>query len=161
VPRLLDEEPRLPDNVPRFLDEEPRLPDNVPRLLDEEPRLPDNVPRFLDGEPRFLEQEPKLPLPYAVSRGKKETPPCASSRAAPCSRALSQRSSPALAQDSTFVEKKSADGQDVRFKDDPVSALAGNPVGAQLTGFHPPRRFDLLRPRWTFVPEMLKSVEHL
>jgi hypothetical protein len=75
--------------------------------------------------------------------------------------ALTAFASPALAQDSTFVEKKSADGQDVRFKDDPVSALAGNPVGAQLTGFHPPRRFDLLRPRWTFVPEMLKSVEHL
>jgi len=75
--------------------------------------------------------------------------------------ALIALASPALAQDSTFVEKKSADGQDVRFKDDPVSALAGNPVGEQLTGFHPPRRFDLLRPRWTFVPEMLKSVEHL
>ncbi len=69
--------------------------------------------------------------------------------------------SPALAQESTFVEEKSRDGQDVRFKDDPVSALAGNPIGAQLSGFHPPRRFDLLRPRFTFVPQMLKSVEHL
>jgi hypothetical protein len=66
--------------------------------------------------------------------------------------------SPALAQDSSFTEKKTEVGQDIRFKDDPVSALAGDPIGAQLTGFHPPRRFDLMRPRWTFVPEMLKSV---
>ncbi|HEY5240955.1 MAG TPA: hypothetical protein VIJ22_05800 [Polyangiaceae bacterium] len=75
--------------------------------------------------------------------------------------ALTALASPALAQDSTFVEKKTHDGQDIRFPDDPLSALAGNPIGAQLSGFHPPRRFDLLRPRFTFVPEMLKSVEHL
>jgi hypothetical protein len=49
----------------------------------------------------------------------------------------------------------------VRFRDDPLTALAGNPVGAQLTGFHPPRRFDLMRPRKTWVPELLKSVESL
>jgi hypothetical protein len=72
--------------------------------------------------------------------------------------ALVVSASPALAQDSSFTEKKTDGGQDIRFKDDPVSALAGNPIGAQLTGFHPPRRFDLMRPRWTFVPEMLKSV---
>jgi hypothetical protein len=75
--------------------------------------------------------------------------------------ALVALASPASAQDSTFVERKTTDGQDVRFKDDPVSALAGNPIGAQLTGFHPPKRFDLMRPRWNFVPEMLKSVEHM
>ena len=63
--------------------------------------------------------------------------------------------------ESTYVEKKTNDGQDIRFKDDPMSALAGNPVGAQLTGFHPPRRFDLMHPRNTFVPELLKSVEHM
>jgi hypothetical protein len=59
------------------------------------------------------------------------------------------------------VERASADGQDVRFKDDPMSALAGNPVGAQLTGFHPPRRFDLMAPRKTWVPELLKSIENM
>jgi hypothetical protein len=78
--------------------------------------------------------------------------------------ALVALASPALAQDrtdKTFVEKKTADGQDVRFGDDPLSALGGNPIGAQLTGFHPPRRFDLLRPRNTFVPELLKSIEHI
>ena len=64
------------------------------------------------------------------------------------------------AQESTFVERSSADGQDIRFKDDPMSALAGNPVGAQLSGFHPPRRFNLMPPRITFVPVLLKSVEH-
>ena len=67
----------------------------------------------------------------------------------------------ASAQDSTYVEKKTSDGQDIRFKDDPVGALGNNPIGAQLSGFHPPKRFDLMRPRFTFVPEMLKSVEYM
>jgi hypothetical protein len=62
---------------------------------------------------------------------------------------------------STYVEHATSDGQDVRFTDDPLTALAGDPVGAQLTGFHPPRRFNLMPPRTTFVPEMLKTVEHL
>jgi len=68
---------------------------------------------------------------------------------------------PALAQESTYEEKKTDNGQDVRFKDDPMSAIAGNPVGAQLTGFHPPKRFDLMRPRKNFVPELLKTVENM
>lgn len=63
--------------------------------------------------------------------------------------------------DTTYVEHESSDGQDIRFRDDPMTALAGNPVGAQLTGFHPPRRFELMHPRSTFVPELLKSVEHM
>jgi hypothetical protein len=66
----------------------------------------------------------------------------------------------ASAQESTFVEHSTADGQDIPFKDDPMSAIAGNPVGAQLSGFHPPRRFSLMPPRITFVPELLKTVEH-
>jgi hypothetical protein len=61
----------------------------------------------------------------------------------------------------TYVEQKTSDGQDIRFRDDPMTALAGNPVGAQLTGFHPPKRFELMHPRKTFVPELLKSVEHM
>jgi hypothetical protein len=68
---------------------------------------------------------------------------------------------PALAEETTYVETKKDDGQDIRFRDDPMSAIAGNPVGAQLTGFHPPRRFDLMRPRKNFVPELLKSVENM
>jgi hypothetical protein len=67
----------------------------------------------------------------------------------------------ARAQGSTFVEHKTSDGQDVRFKDDPMTAITGNPVGAQLSGFHPPKRFDLMPPRKSFVPELLKSIEHL
>jgi len=64
-------------------------------------------------------------------------------------------------QENTYVEKKTSDGQDVRFKDDVMGAIANDPVGAQLTGFHPPKRFDLMRPRKTWVPELLKSVENL
>jgi hypothetical protein len=67
----------------------------------------------------------------------------------------------ASAQDSSFVEKKTEAGQDIRFKDDPLGALGRDAVGEQITAWHPPRRFDLLRPRSTFVPEMLKSVEAL
>jgi hypothetical protein len=67
----------------------------------------------------------------------------------------------ALAQDSTYKETSSKDGQDIVFKDDALGALAGEPVGTQITGFHPPRRFALIRPRTTFVPQMLKSVEAL
>jgi hypothetical protein len=67
----------------------------------------------------------------------------------------------ARAQESTYVEKKTSDGQDVRFRDDPIGALGNDPIGSQLTGFHPPRRFDLMRPRKTFVPEMLKSIENM
>jgi hypothetical protein len=67
----------------------------------------------------------------------------------------------AHADETTYQEKKTGDGQDIRFRDDPMTAIAGNPVGAQLTGFHPPRRFDLMRPRKTWVPELLKSVENL
>lgn len=66
----------------------------------------------------------------------------------------------ASAQESTYVEHQTSDGQDIRFKDDPMGALSGNPVGSQLTGFHPPKRFNLMPPRTTFVPELLKSVEH-
>ncbi len=70
-------------------------------------------------------------------------------------------SSEARAQDKTYVEKKTAEGQFVGFEDDPMSAITSNPVGMQLWGFHPPRRFDLMRPRANFVPELLKAVENL
>ncbi|HEX8791630.1 MAG TPA: hypothetical protein VF765_11815 [Polyangiaceae bacterium] len=75
--------------------------------------------------------------------------------------AQAQQPQPQPPADTSYVEHKSSDGQDIRFRDDPMTALAGNPVGAQLTGFHPPRRFDLMHPRNTFVPELLKSVEHM
>jgi hypothetical protein len=75
--------------------------------------------------------------------------------------ALTALAVPASAQESDYTEKKTSDGQDIRFKDDPLGALGHDPIGDQLTGFHPPKRYDLLRPRTTWVPELLKSVEHL
>jgi hypothetical protein len=69
--------------------------------------------------------------------------------------------SPAPANDSGFVEKKTEAGQDIRFKDDPLGALGNDPIGSQISTWHPPRRWDLMRPRNTFVPEMLKSVENM
>ncbi len=70
-------------------------------------------------------------------------------------------SSQAHAQSSGYVEHKTADGQAVSFDDDPMSGLTGNPIGAQLWGFHPPKRCDLMRPRVNFVPELLKTVEKM
>jgi hypothetical protein len=34
-------------------------------------------------------------------------------------------------------------------------------LGTQLRGIHPPRRSELMRPKTTFVIEMLKAVEAL
>jgi hypothetical protein len=62
---------------------------------------------------------------------------------------------------STFVESKAQDGQSVIFKDDPLAAGGLGPMGDQMKGFHPPKRFELIRPRASFVPELLKSVEAL
>jgi hypothetical protein len=62
---------------------------------------------------------------------------------------------------STYEERATAEGQDIRFRDDPLGALSNDPVGAQLTGFHPPHLYDLMRPRTTFVPQMLKTVENM
>ena len=81
--------------------------------------------------------------------------------------ALVALAGPASAQTSTastqptYVEHTTAEGQDIRFPDDPLAAIANDPVGAQLNGFHPPKRYDLLRPRTTFVPQMLKSIENI
>jgi hypothetical protein len=63
--------------------------------------------------------------------------------------------------DDDYKESKTDDGQGIIFKDDPLSALTNNPIGAQLTGFHPPHRFQLMHPRVTFVPQMLKTVENM
>jgi hypothetical protein len=67
----------------------------------------------------------------------------------------------ALAQDSGFVERRTKDGQDVRFEDDPLGALPLGTVGNIFDGFRYAKRFDLMRPRRTFVPEMLKNIEAL
>jgi hypothetical protein len=67
----------------------------------------------------------------------------------------------ARAQDRTYVEQRNADGQDIRFVDDPLDAVDREIVGTQITFMLRARRFLLARPRQTFVPEMLKNVEAL
>jgi hypothetical protein len=81
--------------------------------------------------------------------------------------ALSALAGPASAQNSTastkdtYVTHVTEAGEDIRFDDDALEALSKDPIGAQLSGFHPPKRYDLMRPRTTFVPQMLKSVENM
>jgi hypothetical protein len=67
----------------------------------------------------------------------------------------------AWAQDRTYVEKRDAEGQDIRFDDDPLDAVGRETVGAQIKAWITAKRFLLARPRQTFVPEMLKNVEAL
>jgi hypothetical protein len=64
-------------------------------------------------------------------------------------------------QQATYVEQKTPDGQFVGFDDDPMTAITSNPVGMQLWGVHPPKRFELMHPRTHFVPELLKTVESM
>ena len=65
------------------------------------------------------------------------------------------------AQSSGYVEHRTQAGQAVSFDDDPLGALPSSAVGALLGGFHSAKRFDLMRPRATFVPELLKAVEKM
>jgi hypothetical protein len=67
----------------------------------------------------------------------------------------------ARAQERTYVEQRTADGQDIRFVDDPLDAVGRETVGAQITAWITAIRFPLARPRQTFVPEMLENVEAL
>jgi hypothetical protein len=74
--------------------------------------------------------------------------------------ALLVRATTAHAQ-SEYIEQKTPRGPDITFVDDPLQALTGQPIGSQFTGMHPARRFDLMRPRTSFVGAMLKSVQDL
>jgi hypothetical protein len=60
-----------------------------------------------------------------------------------------------------YSERVTSDGQAVSFDDDPLGAVTPGAIGAQLNGFHPPRRCALMRPRVTFVPDLLKTVEKM
>ena len=62
----------------------------------------------------------------------------------------------ALAQD-----KKKEDGYGYEFSDDPLSAGGFGPNDATIRVRPGPVRTTLIRPRTSFVPEMLKSVENL
>jgi hypothetical protein len=54
-----------------------------------------------------------------------------------------------------------AEDQYYEFKDDPLSAGGLDPNGAQLKVRKKPPITTLIRPRASFVPELLKSVEHI
>jgi hypothetical protein len=59
--------------------------------------------------------------------------------------------------------KESADGEGYgyEFADDPLSAGGFGPTDATIRVRPGPVRRTLIRPRTSFVPEMLKSVENL
>jgi hypothetical protein len=65
-------------------------------------------------------------------------------------------SSVALAQD-----KKKDEGYGYEFSDDPLNAGGFGPNDATIRVRPGPVRTTLIRPRTSFVPEMLKSVENL
>lgn len=68
-------------------------------------------------------------------------------------------SSEALAQGAD--KKKKDDGYGYEFSDDPLSAGGFGPNDATIRVRPGPVRTTLIRPRTSFVPEMLKSVENL
>ena len=65
----------------------------------------------------------------------------------------------ASAQDTKASDSK--DGYGYEFKDDPLSAGGFGPNDATIRVRPGPVRTTLIRPRTSFVPEMLKSVENL
>jgi hypothetical protein len=68
---------------------------------------------------------------------------------------------PAAAPKSTYSEQKTDNGANIVFDDDKALGTAYDPFADIVKG--PPRgaRMMLLRPRYNFIPEMLKSVENL
>jgi hypothetical protein len=68
--------------------------------------------------------------------------------------------SPASA-DRTVATKDGENGYAYEFKDDPLSAVPGGVNAAQIRVRKQGARRMLMRPRVSFVPEMLKSVEAL
>ena len=74
-------------------------------------------------------------------------------------------SSTAFAQGGNNVKSTDAEGGDdgygYEFGDDPLSAGGFGPNDATLRVRPGPVRRTLIRPRTSFVPEMLKSVENL
>lgn len=72
--------------------------------------------------------------------------------------ALGLSSSLAIAQ---VKESKSEDGYGYQFDDDPLNAGGFGPNDATIRVRAKAARTTLIRPRISFVPEMLKSVENL
>lgn len=70
----------------------------------------------------------------------------------------------ALSAASSFAQVKGSDskeGYGYEFSDDPLSAGGFGPNDATIRVRPGPVRTTLIRPRTSFVPEMLKSVENL
>ena len=71
-------------------------------------------------------------------------------------------STAAWAQDVTETDSEGdEDGYGYEFSDDPLSAGGFGPNDATIRVRPGPVRRTLIRPRTSFVPEMLKSVENL
>jgi hypothetical protein len=66
-----------------------------------------------------------------------------------------------LAAAQEIQETKSEDGYGYNFDDDPLNAGGFGPNDATIRVRAKAARTTLIRPRTTFVPEMLKSVENL
>ncbi|MFO0667857.1 MAG: hypothetical protein U0174_28145 [Polyangiaceae bacterium] len=67
----------------------------------------------------------------------------------------------AMAQDKDVKASDTKDGYGYDFKDDPLAAGGFGPNDATIRVRPGPVRQTLIRPRTSFVPEMLKSVENL
>lgn len=67
----------------------------------------------------------------------------------------------AFAQDKGVATTDTKEGYGYNFTDDPLSAGGFGPNDATIRVRPGPVRTTLIRPRTSFVPEMLKSVENL
>lgn len=67
----------------------------------------------------------------------------------------------ASAQDAGVKSSDQEGGYGYEFSDDPLSAGGFGPTDATIRVRPGPVRTTLIRPRTSFVPEMLKSVENL
>jgi hypothetical protein len=74
---------------------------------------------------------------------------------------LTLLASAALAQPKAGAAKGKEEGYGYEFSDDPLNAGGFGPNDATIRVRPGPVRTTLIRPRTSFVPEMLKSVENL
>jgi hypothetical protein len=75
--------------------------------------------------------------------------------------AISLMTAVASAQQKETQESKTEDGYGYSFDDDPLNAGGFGPNDATIRVRARAARTTLIRPRTSFVPEMLKSVENL
>ncbi len=75
--------------------------------------------------------------------------------------AFAQDAAPAGGGDKGVTSTDTKEGYGYNFTDDPLSAGGFGPNDATIRVRPGPVRTTLIRPRTSFVPEMLKSVENL